>query len=429
MKLPEKLLHFIWRYKLINQSSLFTTRGDAVRIIDFGQLNTDAGPDFEYAKVEIQDRLWVGNIELHVNALDWKKHDHHLDPRYNSTILHVVWEDIVQDGVSRMDGTIIPTLELKSYVDLSLLQKYQHLMENEQWIACENLITKVSKLSISTWLDRLVVERLEFKIENIFSWIKIIGYDWEKVQLIALSRAFGMKVNSEAFEKLLLNFNTSLLFKYRSNNFKLEALLFGCAGFLSGKKDGEGYFLDLKQEFDYLQKLHGLSGLNAVEWKFLRMRPYNFPTFRLAQCVGLLCNRMQWFEFVHKASLEELKESLKLISTSEYWAQHFHFHKTSNKTHVTALTKDFIEHLILNAFVPVLFAYGKYIGDLDLQYKAVDWLQQLHAEKNTIVSRFQTLEINVQHAADSQALLHLYKNYCTQKKCLDCAIGYSILSR
>ncbi|MGN0003521.1 MAG: DUF2851 family protein [Sphingobacterium composti] len=423
------MLHFIWRYKLINQSSLITTNGDPIRILDFGQLNNDAGPDFELAKVEIHNRLWVGNIELHVKSIDWQKHEHHLDPRYNSTILHVVWDNTSEERVIRMDGSIMPTLELKRYVDHTLLQQYQYLMENEQWIACQNLLYKVSELTISTWLDRLVIERLELKIKDIKLWSNIIGYDWEKIQLIALGRAFGMKVNSGAFEKLMFNINVNLLFKYSNNSFKLEALLFGSAGFLSSEKNTEDYYLDLKTEFDYLRQLHGLKSMNALEWKFLRMRPFNFPTFRLAQFIGLISKRVQWFEFMRSASLGELKESLESISTSGYWAEHFHFNKPSRRPHETFLTKDFIEHILLNAFVPVLFAYGKYVGDADLQNKAIDWLQQLHVEKNKVITSFQTCGVKVHNAADSQALLHLYKNYCEQKKCLDCAIGYSVLSR
>lgn len=428
MKLPEKLLHFIWRYKLINQMDMTTTQDELVRILDFGQLNTNAGADFEYAKVQIHDRIWVGNIELHVSSLDWIAHQHHLDPRYNSTILHVVWEDPDRIPITRLDGTIIPTLLLKDYVDHTLLEKYQRLMENEQWIACENQLHYVSKLTIANWLDRLVVERLESKLTLIEAWAKSTGYDWEKMQFIALSRAFGMKVNSEAFEKLMLQMNTSLLYRYSNSLFKIEALLFGCSGFLGGKSQEEDYYSDLQTEFEYLRHLHSLHSLSAIEWKFLRMRPYNFPTFRLAQFCGLLHHRSQWFEFVKTSSLEELMQELDLIEASEYWKSHFHFHKLA-KPHDTTLTNDFMQHIVLNAFVPLVFAYGKYIGDVALQQKAVDWLHELHAEKNTIVSGFKNLHIKTNTAGESQALLHLYQHYCVPKKCLDCAIGFAVLNR
>lgn len=428
MKLPEKLLHFIWRYKLIDQTNLCTTQGESLRIIDFGQLNTNAGADFELAKIQIQNRIWIGNIELHVSSLDWKYHQHHLDPRYNSTILHVVWENPENIKIKRLDGTEIPTLILKDYIDQSLLEKYHHLMMNEQWIACENQLHKVTEFTISNWLDRLIIERLESKMVMVNSWAKVTSYEWQKVQLIALARAFGMKVNNEAFEKLMTQMNINLFYKYADDPLKIEALLFGCAGFLKGKNYQEDYFTELKEEYEYLNHLHGFRGLSSIEWKFLRMRPYNFPTFRLAQFSGLLHKRVQWFEFVQVESLEALKEDLIGIQTSSYWKNHFHFHKLS-KDHNTTLTRDFIDHIILNAFVPVLFSYGRYVGNQDLQQKALDWLQVLPVEKNTIVKSYQIQGICAKTAGESQALIHLYKQYCTAKRCLDCAIGYALLSR
>ncbi|WP_149913541.1 DUF2851 family protein [Sphingobacterium cavernae] len=428
MKWSEKLLHFIWRYKLINQSNLRTTQGEVLLVLDFGQYNTNAGADFEFAKIEINGRIWVGNVELHVCSLDWKFHQHHLDPRYNSTILHVVWENYEQSEAVRLDNTTIPTLVLKNYVDNALLEKYHQLMSNEQWMSCENQLHKVPELTISNWLDRLIIERLESKMEMVTSWAQLTGYDWEKVQLIAIPRAFGMKVNSDAFEKLMLQLNTNMLYKYANDPFKLEALLFGLSGFLSSKNLDDAYAKDLWQEFGYLKHMHGLGGQSLVEWKFLRMRPYNFPTYRMAQLCGLLIKRMQWFEFIKTSALQEVIEDLEAICTSGYWRDHFHFHKIS-KAHDTRLTSDFIQHIVLNAFIPILFTYGKYIVREDLQQKALEWLHNLKVEKNNIVAGFKERAIEAKTAGESQALLQLFRHYCAGKKCLDCAIGYCVLSR
>ena len=429
MKWPEKLLHFIWRYKLITQANLMTSQGEALRILDFGQYNVNAGADFEYAKIQINDRIWVGNIELHLSAIDWKHHRHHLDPRYNATILHVVWENTDSFEIKRLDGTSIPTLALADYVDQALLHKYMSLMQNEQWIACENQLHRVSNVIISNWIDRLVIERLEARLELVDAWAKHTSYNWEKVQLIALSRAFGMQVNSDAFEKLMMQFNPNLLYKYADQSFLIEALLFGVAGFLSSVPHEDNYTKKLKDEFHYLKNLHGLQNLTTIEWKFLRMRPYNFPTFRLAQFSGLLAQRIQWFEFAQISSLNELMSNLSKVQVSNYWSNHFHFSKESVERHSTILTNDFICHIIINAFVPVLFSYGRHVGNQDLQLMVMDWLHQLPAEKNSIIKKYKERSINANTAEESQALLYLYKNYCSAKKCLDCAIGHAVLSR
>lgn len=428
MKWPEKLLHFIWRYKLFNQKNLKTTQNEILRILDFGQYNSNAGADFEFAKIQINDKVWFGNIELHLNSVHWTHHQHHLDPNYNSTILHVVWEDPTDIHIQRLDGSTIPTLILKDIVDEKLLYNYQHLMENAQWISCQNKLDKVPTLTITSWLDRLIVERLETRCELINQWIALVNGDWEHVQLVALGRAFGMKVNSDSFENFILRLNPNILYKYVYDSTKLEALLFGSAGFLSKIKNADSYANQLYEEYKYLKQLHNLYELSSVEWKFLRMRPYNFPTFRLAQLCALLMKRIKWFELVRSSTLDEVFNEFDTIETSSYWQNHFHFNKLS-KRHETKLTKQFIQHVVLNAFIPVLFAYGKYTGQQDLQQKALDWLQLLPVENNSILKAYNVHGIKVNSASESQALLHLFKQYCTPKKCLDCAIGHSVLSR
>lgn len=429
MKLSEKLLHFIWRYKLINQSNLNTSEGVPLRILNFGKYNNNAGPDFEFAKIEIDQEVLVGHIEIHWFASEWYKHKHHEDSRYNTTILHVVWSQSDSASTIRQDGTTVPTLELEHIVDRSLLEKYQYLMEQEAWMPCEKHLPNVSDFQKSNWIDRIIVERLELKMELFHKWLEQTNHDWEKIQLIAISRAFGMKVNAEAFEKLLFLLPLSILHKYVKNFDQLESILFGLAGFLDLSPEKEDdYYASLKKEYSYLRHLHHLPSLSIHEWKFMRMRPYNFPTFRLAQFVGLLSKRIQWFEFAQHATLQELTADLENINASPYWSEHFHFKKTS-KPHSSIVTSEFIQHLVLNAFVPLLFCYGDYIGNSALKIKALDWLQQLPAEKNNITRRYSERGFAPQHAGETQALLHLFKNYCSAKKCLDCGIGYHILCR
>ena len=428
MKFSDKLLHFIWRYKLIDQSKLITSEGTTLRILNFGKYNENAGPDFEFAKIELSQQTWIGNIEIHWSSSEWYQHKHQLDARYNTTILHVVWQHTDTQPTYRKDGTIIPTLELQCFVDPALLIKYQYLMEQEAWLTCEKQLPFIDPFQKINWLERIIVERLEQKIKLVQDWLQQTNYDWEKVQLIAIGRAFGMKVNAEAFEKLLFLMPLSILHKYADDPLKLESVLFGIGGFLElSTEKVDDYYADLRKEFLYLKQLHQLPVLDLHEWKYMRMRPYNFPTHRLAQFVGLIAKRLQWFEFVKQASLDEVVSDLGNIVASSYWSTHFHFQQPA-KLHSTKLTKEFIQHILLNAYVPLLFTYGDYIDQAAMKNKGLEWLKQLPTEKNNILQRYADRGYEATSASESQALLHLYKNYCSSKKCLDCAIGYRILS-
>ena len=428
MRWPENLLHFIWRYKLFDATSLVTQQGEDLRILNFGQYNNNAGSDFEQAKIELGNSIWVGNIEIHVDANDWNLHNHQYDKRYNSTILHVIWTDNQDKLIKRQDGSEIPTLVLAKYVNESLLEKYSTLMKNEAFIPCQNHLQFVSPLVIKNWLDRVVIERLAFKCIQIEEWLLASQYDWEKVTLVAMARAFGMKVNSEAFEFLIQNIPTNLLYKYANEPLKINAILFGCAGFLEDSVVDE--YLDmLRCEFDYLKRIHNLRIMPSNNWKFMRMRPYNFPTYRLAQFVALFCYHQKWFNWLQTCDPQELYSEFEKIKLHDYWTNHFRFGKVSSLHNVGGFTHEFVNHLLINAFIPVLFAYSQYVNNVDLQSKSLDILAILKSENNNIIRNYKNVGLDASSACDSQALLHLHRFYCSQKKCLDCAIGYSILKR
>lgn len=419
----EELLHFIWQFRLFDQLELYSTDGEQIRIIQVGQCNTDAGPDFLLSEIDIGGQTWRGHVEIHIDGASWTAHGHHLDKAYNSVVLHVVYRN--PTPVFRADGTPIPCLELAQLIPETLMQRYRAVMENLHWIPCEKQLPKVNSLSKRQVLQRMTTARLEYRYQQIRDLLQETVEDWEKTLFLQLCRSFGMRVNAVPFLELGRLLNLPLIWKYRNDSLKLEAMAFGQAGFLSEVPQA-GYTKMLADEYRYLKGIHGLKELEGVEWKFMRMRPYSFPTFRLAQLIGLYRHTPYLFEALIRDGKRSLFDNrLKGISVSPFWETHFVLGK-STPPHGTRLSPVFLEHIAINALIPLLFSYGKNMGLEHLQARALQWLEELNAEKNNITRNFKALAFPALSAADSQALLQLKKDYCDQKKCLRCPIGLSL---
>ncbi|TDQ73849.1 DUF2851 family protein [Sphingobacterium yanglingense] len=425
MDYPEELLYFIWRYRLYNQGDLKTTQGEVLKVIDVGQRNYHAGPDFELATIQLGGVIWRGHIEMHVKEDDWTRHGHHLDTAYTATILHVVWQSGVQPNL-REDGTCIPTLVLSAFVDIALLDRYDALRKQERKIACEGQFGYGVTSVRPGWLQRLTLERLQEKYKHCSELLDRTKKDWERTFLIVLGRAFGTNINADAFEELMFRVEPRLVYKYQDAPEKIAAMLFGLSGFLEGECDDD-YFVRLKKEYQILQRMYGLEEVAATLWKFMRARPYNFPTYRLGQLSGMITASAYWFEKICTVKeLNELLIAVRAIDVDDYWSHHFRFGRDT-KYHSKGWSNAFFNHLVINCFVPMLFSYGQFIGNEELKERAVTWLEQLPCEQNSIVTFYRDLGLSCQNAADSQALIQLKREYCSKKRCLECAIGLAIL--
>lgn len=420
----EKLLHFIWNLQLFNHRDLSTTRGDPVIIHKTGQYNRDAGPDFFNARIRIGDTLWAGNIEIHKQTSDWFLHRHQKDPAYKNVILHVVYEDDMKEDEKRI--SLFPTLELKDRLPPTLLSRYEQLNNNKQWIPCGPEIAKIQTFKVNQWLSRVLVDRLENKSAYILQMLQKNRYDWKETFYQVLARTFGFRVNAETFEQLARSLPLKLIAKHKNNLLQIEALLYGQAGFLNEIFAGD-YPNQLKKEYRFLQTKYGLNGLEKHQWKFLRLRPANFPTIRISQFASLLYNSSHLFSRILETG--DLKKLQKLfqVKASPYWDEHYQPDKISPGKRPKKLGKKAIENTLINTVVPFLFLYGKLKDQEPLKEKAIYFLENLPPEKNRILSRWEELGIDNKHAFQSQALLQLKKFYCDYKKCLDCGIGAKIL--
>ena len=423
----ENLLHFIWKYKKLPLCHLFTSEKEPVSIIAVGTHNYLSGPDFFNAKVEIDGQLWAGNVEIHIKSSDWYVHRHEEDLNYQNVILHVVWED--DTSVFRKNGSAIPTLELKKYVSQELLLSYQNLFDRKRYtfINCEATISEIDDFIIQNWLERLYFERLERKSVFVFELLERSKNDWEQVLFSMLLKNFGLNINGEAFLSLSNALGFSVVRKLQPQISQLETVFYGMSHLLEDDTIVDTHYLGLKKEFEFLKRKFDLQNSSVLRPEFFQLRPSNFPTIRLSQLANLYNTHHNFFDKVINAnSLVELY-SLFDASASFYWNDHFTFGKVSKKS-TKKVTKKFIDLLIINTVLPLKFCYSQYLGK-DVNDELLQIISQIKGEQNSIITNFKKHGFTTQNAKDSQAVLQLYDEYCTQNGCLKCAIGNRILDR
>jgi Protein of unknown function (DUF2851) len=414
----ERLLQYIWQFQYFNKNTLTTLEGEPLQIIHPGTHNTNQGPDFLDAKIKIGETIWAGSIELHLRSSHWNQHQHSSDKNYKNVILHVVWEQDVSVALP------FQTLVLQSRVAKLLLKKYEGLMQANDFIPCQKIIHQVNDLTWASWKERLLVERLQQKSELVLGYLKINNNHWEEAFWWMLAKNFGIKVNSDAFEKMAQSIPITILAKHKNQIHQLEALLMGQAGLLENNFN-EDYPLLLQKEFRFLQKKYQLQPV-TVPLFFLRMRPANFPSLRLAQLAMLVHKSLHLFTAVKESdTISEIKNLLN-VTANDYW--HYHYvldepaaYKKKN------LGAQMIENILVNTVITVLFAYGWHHNDNNYKDKALRWLEEINPEKNSITKGFAELNVGNKNAFDSQALIQLKNVYCSKKRCLDCAVGNKLL--
>ncbi len=417
--MTERLLHFIWQFQYFNKSELTTLTGEPVQVLFAGQYNTNQGPDFSDAKIKIGKTTWAGTVELHIKTSDWKKHNHQSDTNYNNVILHVVWED---DGSQNS----VPVIELKDKVSKILLERYEELMNATSFIPCEKSILTAKDITWKSWKDRLLVERLLRKSKIAETHLQQNNYHWEETFWWLLAKNFGMKVNADAFEAIAKSVSINILAKHKSQIHQLEALLLGQAGLLEGifKDD---YPVMLQKEYEFYKKKYKLNpGGSSIPVYFLRMRPVNFPTIRLAQLAMLIHDSAHLFSKIKEADAVKNVKVWFDVTANDYWHYHYQFDEAS-AFKKKKLGAAMIDNIIINTIAPVLFAYGNYHDENKYKEKALRWLEETAAEKNAITKGFQQLKIENKNAFDSQALIELKNEYCSKKRCLECGVGNAIL--
>jgi hypothetical protein len=417
--LTERLLQFIWQFQYFDLKDLKTIEGEPLEIIKPGQFNKNQGPDFLDAQVRIGSTILAGSVELHCKTSQWVDHGHSQDANYRNVILHVVFQNDM-----RTSPLLLPVLALENRISYWMTQKYNDLMLARSEIACAGSLQQVNDLVWIKWKERLVAERLQKRAMKIHSFLKENRSNWEETFWWMLARSFGSKVNSDAFEVLARSLPLGIISRHRKQIHQLEALLYGQANLLN-QNFSEDYPKMLSREYQFLKKKYSLRPIQ-LPIHFLRMRPGNFPTLRLAQLAMLLHEKDVLFPHILELNnTNEIMNFLK-ISPNDYWLYHYVPDEPSGYKK-KPLGRDTINNIIINTVVPFIFAYAGYYKNETLQSKAVNFLLELDPEENSISKQFTSLGLKNENAFASQAYLELKTCYCDQKKCLECAVGYQIL--
>ena len=417
--MKEEFIYYLWENRLLSLD-LRTTDGDDITIISLGNRNYDAGADFINARIKIGDTLWAGQVEIHVRASDWFRHNHHNDDNYNNVILHVVYENDI-------DSLNIPTLEIKDKFDASLFHNYNSFLVSRNWIPCGEFIGGVQDFAVISWLDRMLVEHLENECKDLDFKLRNNHYDWEQTFYQRLMRYFGLKVNNDSFEYLSRILPLSLLLRHLDNEVYVEAMFFGCAGFLEKEFDDD-YPNLLKREFAMLKRKFGLKVMPLSNWKFLRLRPPNFPTVRIAQLAKIIVKNGNMFSKIRDSDgIEDITELFD-VELDPYWDNHFQFDKTSKMERRKVLGKTAVDLIMINAVVPMLFHYGYSHSLESYKEKAMNYLENIEAEDNIIIRNFRDSGVVLQNSFHTQAVLYMYRYYCKRRRCLECRI-YCVLFR
>ena len=420
----EQLLHYVWKYRLYDQTNLQTTDGKTIEIIDPGIHNTDAGADFFNANIKIDDKVWAGNVEIHQSSDDWSKHGHHTDRNYNSVILHVV--ETVKNEVKNQKGLSVPQMKLA--VPDNVKDNAEYLLNSASTIPCKNQLPEIEKKIVNSWLSVLGIERLERKTNDIFAHLARFNNSWDQSFYVLLARNYGFGLNSDEFERLALSLPFNYIQRHGDSLFQVEALLFGQAGMLQDESILDDYYLQLRKEYEFLRHKYQLKPIDGFLFKKLRVRPNAFPQVRIAQLAALLQQSGRLFSSIlEKEDYKQLRLHFQ-AETSAYWQTHYSFGKESKKSD-KYLGDSSLNILLINTVAPILFAYGRKTDQEKFCDRALHILESINPERNVIVAEFRSAGISPANAFDSQALIQLRKEYCDKRKCLYCRIGYRILAK
>lgn len=420
--MTEEFIHFLWKFRML-RPGLRTTAGEELQIIHPGEHNTDSGPDFFNARIRIAGTLWAGNVEMHVLASDWNRHRHSADPAYANTILHVVQSDDTR--ILQPSGTPLPTLVIGGHYPPEVLDRYEAMMQARQWIPCFNLLSETVVPDFGFWAPSLAVERLLGKAERIRELLKQCGGDWEEVFYRWLARGFGFRINAFPFELLSASLPYRLLSRYRSSPLQVEALLFGQAGLMGSTVESD-YLKRLRIEYGFLRAKHRLEPMADGLWKFLRLRPSNFPTLRISQFGNLVARRESLLPFIlGRPAASELQDWFD-VRAGNFWDTHFTFDRLSPSCE-KKLGGSSASLLVTNAVIPFLFYYGLEKDSKQYREHSVQLLESLPGEDNSDIRNWRAAGLGGRDALRTQALMQLKSNYCDRRRCLSCRVGRNLL--
>jgi len=421
--MKEAFLHYLWRFQKFSKNNLTTTDLRRIAVLDPGTPNSGAGPDFFSAQIYSEELHWNGAVELHVLSSDWFRHGHQKDSNYDGVILHVVWEN--DSDVCYPNGNSIPTIQLRDFVSAEELELYKKtFLKKPLFVPCEKFMDQFLTANWLDWQERLLVERMEYRFDSIYTLLKDTKNDWEAVLFILLAKGFGLNQNGANFFSMAKQILFSVIRHLNGKPENIEALLMGQLGLLEGiAKDS--YHSDLQKTHSYLQVKYKLPVPSIDKVHFARLRPANFPTVRIAQFAQLYAANTSLFQKLIEQKNIATSFEIFSVKAGNYWDTHFNFAIVGKKS-PKRITQSFFNLMLINTIIPFRFAYANYLGKTG-EEDLFEWFAKVPREQNSVLKNFTDHGVPHLNAGASQALLHLYKEYCQKKSCLSCRVGFHLM--
>lgn len=396
--MTEVYIHFIWKLKRLPFHELQTTKGKSIRILNNGTYNiSESGPDFFNARMYYDHMEWAGQVEMHVKSSDWYLHGHHRDEGYNNVMLHVVYE---HDREVIVNGAELPTIEIKHLIDEEHYQNWEQFAKAMKAIPCEDSIHQVDPIFLKAMFHRAVTDRFDRKVNQLLYLYD--GLDNQAVLYNFIARAFGTKVNAIPFE--LLTNQLPLVALKRLNKSLQRKLLLKASG------------LYPEEQIPELPDFFSTQQLDPSVWKRKGLRPPSFPEKRI----------LQFSAFVAGCDFDILAEYLSPEEAYKYIGV---LTAKMNQSREEILSENLVDQLLINAIFPYFWFKSLRTGDEQLQEFVVALMEQIRPEDNFILKKWNKIGVHAISAYESQALIELYNEYCSRKKCLDCQIGVKLLNR
>ncbi len=416
MNIKEEVLHYLWKTKRLPFHQFILTDGRKIEILNVGKHNFESGPDFFNAQIKIDGLIWSGNIEIHMKASEWYLHKHQFDNAYENVILHVVYQN---DKTVTVQNEKIPTLELSHYISKDELNKIQQFVTSKNKVACSQQINKLESIFITHQIETALFQRLKRKATLIQERYVELGGDLKQVIIEWVAQIIGGKTNALPMIELCQQMKYNSLLRVNEN--ERTVILFFLSGLLPDN-------IDLKEwkTAQHFANKYQLKPMNHSTWKFFGLHAYSYPPFRILQFSQLIAQD-KFFHFLSDDINLWLKWWIDWqFELPEYWKKHTSF-STKEIKHSQSFSKQLKDLVVINVVVPFLCWQGFYNQQYDKIDIAFELLDKLPAERNNIISYWKKIQINVKSAFESQGLLELINEFCSNKKCLSCQIGMKVL--
>jgi hypothetical protein len=478
--ISEKILKEVWLDSRTHGSSLATTDGRSVAVLDPGVPNEDGGPDFRNARIRIGGTLYSGDVELHCDARSWYSHGHANDGHYNSTILHVVFtaEPSALPARTR-SGRTVPLLVIRP--DNSVVPDRLSRKVSPFALPCRRVHSAVPDSVKFDWLETLARQRLELKVRRFerrlrelieegrrginepgrfypgnpddipvptaeFSWADFSNRDvWDQLLYEGIMEALGYSKNRWPFLTLAQSMKLSFLRRSDlSDSGAVMALLFGAAGLLPSTRtianpESRLYLRGLRRRWRDLRPSYVGPLLQSGDWLFFRLRPSNFPTARLASACFLLPRLFGGDAFreviatikegtSHRETLAKLHSCLR-PENDAYWRHHYYFGPPTPRP-VAGIGVSRRNDMIANVVIPIVLLYARVFHDYRIRDNAINLVSHLPPLQRNAITGAVERELfdgtRLTSALRQQGAIRLFSSYCTQGKCAECEIGKRI---